>query len=57
MLVSLHKNPTILLRTYTKLKPADLHKGPAAKRNGTHQTDVRPAANDDPSAVPPALAA
>jgi integrase len=57
MLVSLHKNPTIMLRTYTKLKPADLHLGPAAKRNGTHQTAVHAAANDDPGAVPPALAA
>ena len=30
--VSLHANPTILLKTYTALKPEDLHLGPAAKR-------------------------
>jgi integrase len=30
--VSLHRTPTLLLRTYTSLKPEDLHKGPAAKR-------------------------
>lgn len=30
--VSLHRNPTQLLGTYTRLKAEDLHKGPAAKR-------------------------
>lgn len=30
--VSLHRNPAILLRTYTSLKAEDLHKGPAAKK-------------------------
>jgi hypothetical protein len=30
--VSLHKNPTILLKTYVALKPEDLHRGPASKR-------------------------
>lgn len=30
--VSLHRNPTILLKNYTALKPEDLHRGPAAKR-------------------------
>jgi integrase len=32
MLVTLHENPTILQTVYTKLKPADLHRGPASKR-------------------------
>ena len=32
--VSLHTNPSILLRTYTALRPEDLHLGPAAKRTG-----------------------
>lgn len=32
MLVTGHKTPMMLLRVYTKLKPEDLHKGPAAKR-------------------------
>lgn len=31
--VSLHRNPTLLLKTYTALKPEDLHLGPAARRN------------------------
>lgn len=30
--VSLHRNATILLKTYTSLKPEHLHLGPAAKR-------------------------
>lgn len=30
--VSLHRNPTILLKNYTALKPEDLHLGPASKR-------------------------
>jgi integrase len=30
--VSLHRNPTQLLGTYTRLKAADLHRGPAGKR-------------------------
>ena len=30
--LSLHRNPTILLKNYTALKPEDLHKGPASKR-------------------------
>lgn len=30
--LSLHRNPTVLLKTYTALKPEDLHRGPAAKR-------------------------
>lgn len=30
--VSLHLNPSILLRTYTALRPEDLHLGPASKR-------------------------
>lgn len=30
--LSLHRNPTLLLKTYTALKPEDLHRGPAAKR-------------------------
>jgi integrase len=30
--VSLHRNPTILLKVYTQIKPEDLHKGPASKR-------------------------
>lgn len=30
--VSLHRNPTQLLGTYTRLKPESLHAGPAAKR-------------------------
>ena len=30
--VSLHRNPTILLKNYTALKPEDLHKGPASRR-------------------------
>lgn len=30
--VSLHRNPTQLLGTYTRLKPESLHQGPAAKR-------------------------
>lgn len=33
MCVTLHKNPQILMRTYMRLNPADLHKGPAAKRS------------------------
>ena len=33
MLVTGHKTPMMLLRVYTKLKPEDLHKGPAAKRD------------------------
>lgn len=32
MLVTGHKTPMLLLRVYTKLKPEDLHHGPAAKR-------------------------
>ena len=32
MLVTGHKTPAILMRVYTKLKPEDLHLGPAAKR-------------------------
>lgn len=32
MLVTLHKSAGVLTRTYMKLKPADLHRGPAAKR-------------------------
>lgn len=32
MLVTGHKTPMLLLRVYTKLKPEDLHQGPAAKR-------------------------
>lgn len=31
--VSLHRNPTQLLGTYTRLKAADLHKGPAGRRD------------------------
>jgi integrase len=31
--VSLHKNPTLLLGTYTALRPEDLHRGPASKRS------------------------
>ncbi len=31
-ILSLHRNPTILLKNYTALKPEDLHKGPASKR-------------------------
>lgn len=30
--VSLHRNPSLLLKTYTSLKPEDLHRGPASKR-------------------------
>ena len=30
--VSLHRNPTILLKNYTALKAEDLHRGPASKR-------------------------
>lgn len=30
--LSLHRNPTVLLKTYTALKPEDLHRGPASKR-------------------------
>lgn len=30
--LSLHRNPSLLLRVYTVLKPEDLHKGPASKR-------------------------
>lgn len=30
--MSLHRNPTILLKNYTALKPEDLHRGPASKR-------------------------
>lgn len=30
--MSLHRNPHLLLRVYTALKPEDLHKGPASKR-------------------------
>jgi integrase len=30
--VSLHRNPALLLKVYTNLRPEDLHKGPAAKR-------------------------
>ena len=30
--VSLHRNPTVLLGTYTALKAEDLHRGPASKR-------------------------
>lgn len=30
--VSLHRNPTILLKNYTALKPEDLHNGPASRR-------------------------
>jgi len=30
--LSLHRNPTLLLGTYTALKAEDLHKGPASKR-------------------------
>lgn len=30
--VSLHRNPTQLLGTYTRIKAADLHRGPAGKR-------------------------
>jgi integrase len=30
--VSLHRNPNLLLKVYTVLKPEDLHKGPASKR-------------------------
>jgi len=30
--MSLHRNPTILLKNYTALRPEDLHNGPAAKR-------------------------
>lgn len=30
--LSLHRNPHLLLRVYTALKPEDLHKGPASKR-------------------------
>ena len=40
MLVTLHKNPTILMRTYTKLRPKDLHKGPAAKRGKEALKDI-----------------
>lgn len=32
MMVTGHATPIMLLRVYTKLKPEDLHKGPAAKR-------------------------
>lgn len=31
--VSLHRNPSLLLKTYTALKPEDLHLGPASRRN------------------------
>jgi len=31
--VSLHRNPSLLLGTYTALKAEDLHRGPAAKRH------------------------
>jgi len=31
--LSLHRNPTLLLGTYTALKAEDLHKGPASKRS------------------------
>lgn len=30
--LSLHRNPSLLLKTYTSLRPEDLHLGPAAKR-------------------------
>jgi hypothetical protein len=30
--VSLHFNPNMLLRVYTKIDPSSLHNGPAAKR-------------------------
>lgn len=30
--LSLHRNPHLLLRVYTVLKPEDLHRGPASKR-------------------------
>jgi len=30
--LSLHRNPTLLLKTYTALRAEDLHLGPAAKR-------------------------
>lgn len=30
--VSLHRNPAVLLKTYTNLRPEDLHRGPAARR-------------------------
>lgn len=32
MVVTGHKNPQMLIRTYTKLKASDLHKGPASKQ-------------------------
>jgi len=34
-LVSLHRNPTQLLGTYTRLKPEGLHAGPASKRTSS----------------------
>ena len=37
MLVTGHKTPLLLLRVYTKLKPEDLHKGPAARRDVPYQ--------------------
>lgn len=41
-LVTGHKNPNMLLRVYTKLKPEDLHHGPALMR----KQPVKSAAND-----------
>jgi integrase len=32
MMMTLHKTPIMLLRVYTKLKPADMHLGPAKRR-------------------------
>lgn len=40
MLVTLHKNSAVLTRTYLKLKPADLHLGPAAKRGVAARKDI-----------------
>jgi len=39
MLVTGHKTPMMLLRVYTKLKPEDLHAGPAAKRGAKPEAD------------------
>ena len=52
MLVTGHKTPQMLLRVYTKLKPEDLHKGPAAMRglapNKTFVGDTRELASVAP---------
>lgn len=39
--VSLHRNAAILLRTYTALKPEDLHLGPAARRQAEKDRKVQ----------------